>query len=108
MADRARKISALPTRTQVAANDIVAIVANTSNTPNTYGVRISDLWGNCAANLTVSNTAILTVTNIRILKNSTPANSTITCVQGDTWSDGNFIYVAVANNTLKRATLSTF
>ena len=108
MADRAKKISALTPRTQVAANDIVAIVANTSNTANTYAVRISDLWGNCAANLTVSNSAILTVTNLRVLKNSTPANSTITCVQGDIWSDGTYIYVAVANNTLKRAALSTF
>jgi len=108
MADRARKGTELPTRTFVNANDIVIVVANTSNTPNTYGVRVGNFFTNCDANVTLQNAAILSVNTAIIRKNSTPANSTITVTQGTMWSDGTYLYVATADNTLKRVALSAF
>lgn len=54
----------------------------------------------------VSNTFQLSVANLFAF--STPANSTITITKGTMLYDTNYLYVAVANNTLKRVSLSSF
>lgn len=40
--------------------------------------------------------------------NGTPANSTINCISGSMFYDSNFVYIAVANNILKRVALQSF
>jgi hypothetical protein len=40
--------------------------------------------------------------------NATPANSTITITQGRIFYDNDYLYIAVANNTIKRVALSSF
>jgi len=63
---------------------------------------------------TTTPTAILDVNNavstsgLRIRTSNTPASSTATCNQGDISWDASFVYVCVAANSWKRATLGTF
>lgn len=110
MADRSKKISELAVATSVAANDLILIVdKHSSNTlSTTKSANVSVLFGNVAANVTLSNTAVLSTNNMVLRDNSTPANSTITVGQGKIWADASYIYVATANNTVKRVALSSF
>lgn len=54
----------------------------------------------------LSNTFQLSVANLFTF--STPANAAITVTKGTILYDTNYLYVAVANNTLKRVSLSSF
>lgn len=110
MADRSKKISELAAATSVAANDLIVIVdKHSSNTiSTTKSANVSVLFGNVTTNVTLSNNAALSVSNVMIKDNSTPANSSITVAQGKIWADANYIYVATANNTVKRVSLSSF
>lgn len=94
MSDRAKKISELPTLAAPAGNDLIAIVDDPSGTPVTKKVTVADLLGNSSANV--------------VIYNATPANSTITVKKGVIMFDTSYLYVAVANNTLKRVALSSF
>lgn len=46
--------------------------------------------------------------NVVIKNTSTPANSTANVAAGTIWFDANYVYVAVANSVIKRASLSSF
>jgi hypothetical protein len=96
MADRAKKVTELTAATSVADGDLLLVVADPAGTPITKKVTKSAF--------------LLSVTsNTLIMSNrSTPANSTITVAQGTIFFDADYIYVAVANNTLKRAPLTGF
>ena len=65
-----------------------------SHNGNTYQVNVAILLGNSAANVKIHF--------------ATPANSTINVAQGTIMMDADYIYVATANNTLKRVALSSF
>ena len=109
MADRSKKITELPAVTSVAANDLILIVdKHSSNTATTKSANAAVLFGNVSSNVTLSNSAVLSTNNMVLRDNSTPANSTITVGQGKIWADANYIYVATANNTVKRVALSSF
>jgi len=95
MSDRAKKISELPALTTPVAEDLVVIVDDPSGTPITKYVTVGNLLGNSTANVTIFNT-------------TTPANSTITVKKGTLMFDSSYLYVATANNTLKRLALSAF
>lgn len=81
------------------------------------GVNITDLpvltTANSSTMLIVSHTAN-GVTNtcqlsvVSIFSPNTPANSTITIQKGSVLYDSNYLYIATANNTLKRVALSAF
>jgi len=58
-------------------------------------IRVGNLFGN-TANVLFNSTMF------------TPANSTTSCTQGQFWFDANYIYFAVANNTIKRIALTSF
>jgi hypothetical protein len=94
MSDRAKKISELTALTAPAAVDLMVIVDDPSGTPITKYVTVGNLFGNSAANV--------------VIYNSTPANSTITVKKGTLMFDSDYLYVATANNTLKRITLTAF
>jgi len=110
MADRAKKISELTALTAPSSDDLLVIVDSPSSNAITKKVTVSNFFNNTAANVTISNTFYLTANNILISKNTTPANSTsiAASVKGTFWFDTNYIYVATANGTIKRAALSTF
>jgi hypothetical protein len=94
MTDNAKKTSELPTTNNAVANDRIVILKDPSGTPSTRTIKVSDLLGNSAANVVVQET--------------TPSNSTITIKKGTMLFDNNYLYIAVANNSLKRVALSTF
>lgn len=109
MVDRSRKITELSALSAVAANDVFVVVdKHSSNTAVTKSANVSVLFGNVSTNTTLSNSAVLSVKEVIIRDNTTPSNSGITAVPGKIWADSNYIYVAVANNTIKRVALSSF
>ena len=94
MSDRAKKITELTALAAPSADDLMVIVDDPSGTPVTKYVTVANLLGNSAANV--------------VIYNSTPANSTITVKKGTVIFDSNYLYVATANNTLKRVALTAF
>jgi len=94
MSDRSKKVTELTALTAPAGEDLLLIVDDPSGTPTTKKVTVSNLFGNVAANV--------------VIYNNTPANSTITVKKGTIMFDTSYIYVAVANNTLKRVGLNSF
>lgn len=94
MSDRSKKVTELTALTAPAGEDLLLIVDDPSGTPTTKKVTVSNLFGNVAANV--------------VIYNNTPANSAITVKKGTIMFDSSYIYVAVANNTLKRVGLNTF
>jgi len=94
MSNRAKKITELTALSAPASEDLMVIVDDPSGTPITKYVTVSNLLGNSSANVVVYN--------------ATPANSTITVKKGTLMFDNNYLYVATANNTLKRVGLSSF
>jgi hypothetical protein len=96
MSDRAKKITELTALAAPSADDLMVIVDDPSGTPVTKYVTVGNLLGNSAANLVIYSI-------------STPANSTVTTVKkGTLMFDSGYLYIATANNTLKRVALSTF
>jgi hypothetical protein len=94
MSDRAKKITELSALAAPAAEDLMVIVDDPSGTPTTKYVTVGNLLGNVSANV--------------VIYNGTPANSTITVKKGTIMFDNTYLYVATANNVLKRITLNTF
>ena len=94
MSDRSKKVTELTALNTPAGEDLLLIVDDPSGTPTTKKVTVSNLFGNVAANV--------------VIYNNTPANSTITVKKGTIMFDTSYIYVAVANNTLKRVGLNSF
>lgn len=110
MADRAKKISELTAVTQPSSDDLLVIVDGpSSNTPATKQVTVQNFFNNAAANVTVGNTFYLSANNFVIRRLQTPATSSGTAdLRGSIWFDVDYIYVATANGTIKRAALSSF
>lgn len=90
MADNSKKVSELPTAANVATSDRVLVLRDPAGSPSVRTVNV----GIFAANLVVSNTV--------------PANSSANGVAGTIARDTSYFYVCVANNTWKRAALSTW
>lgn len=59
----------------------------------------------CTANGAVRR---IPIANSFVMSIQTPANSSFTCKGGQLFADTDYLYVAVANNTLKRIALSSF
>ena len=94
MSDRAKKITELSALAAPAAADLLVIVDDVAGTAITKKVTVGDLLGNSSANV--------------VIYNSTPANSTITVKKGTLMFDSDYLYIATANNTLKRVSLTAF
>lgn len=108
MADRSKQISELPTATSVAANATFVVVDNSTAVANTKQISANNLFNNSSISITLSNTSILSANTIILRNNQTPANSTITIQKGTILFDTDYLYIAVANNTLKRIALTAF
>lgn len=109
MADRAKKISELVALTAPSNDDLLVIVDSPANNAITKQVTVDNFLNNSQANVTVGNTYYLSANNFVIRRRATPVSSTGTSdLQGSIWFDTNYIYVATANGTIKRAALSSF
>lgn len=94
MSDRSKKVTELTALTSPAGEDLLLIIDDPSGTPTTKKVTVSNLFGNSTSNVVIYNT--------------TPANSTITVKKGTIMFDTTYLYVATANNVLKRVALTSF
>lgn len=109
MADRAKKISELSALTVPSADDLLVIVDAPSSNATTMKVTVGNLLTNAASNVVVKGAYYLSANNLQVTRKATPVISTgTTDLQGSIWFDDNYIYVATANGTVKRAALSTF
>jgi hypothetical protein len=104
MAEAGKKISAYPILSAPSANTKLVVEHN----GNTYSISIINVFANVTGNVSVSNTSTFSVNNFIIRRGDTPANSTPTVSQGTIWFDADYLYVATANNTLKRVALTAF
>jgi len=80
------------------SSDQVIAWSNTSNA--TVLLPVSNFFNGSNNNLQV-NTLIIT-------NNTTPINSVQSTTQGKIWTDGNYLYIGIANNQIKRIALSSF
>lgn len=132
-----KKITELNAANSVASSDLLVTVTSPSGSAATKKITVQNFFGNVSTSVAINNTATvsssLTVTgivttqsntnnfatinannlvvngSIYIPSGSTPANSTsLTITKGSIFYDSGYIYVAIANNTVKRAALSTF
>lgn len=82
------KVTELTLGSGIDADDLVAVVKDPDSSPSTVKVPLSALPLYAVAN--------------------TPAASNDAVREGKFWFDDDYIYVATANNTIKRASLSSF
>lgn len=109
MTNRARSIPELPNLAAPSSDDLLVIVDDPAVTANTKKVTVAALFNNSNASITLSNTAVLTANTVIVKNKMTPANSLTTTITGGTiFFDDNYIYVAISNNVVKRASLSSF
>lgn len=104
MAESGKKIKDYPVLTAPTGNTKLVV----SHNGNTYQMNIASMFANISANITFSNSSVVSVNGFIISRTDTPANSTITVTAGSIWSDGTYLYVATANNNLKRIALTAF
>lgn len=97
MVDRARKISELTATGSIAGNGLLAVVDNSGTTPVTKQITVSNLLSNSA---NVKAAGIITAT--------VPETSSSNGVTGTVRYDSSYVYVCIATNTWKRATLNTW
>lgn len=129
-----KKITELPAANTLSGNSLIVAVTDPSGAATTRKITVANLFGNVSTNTTFNATVALTgntttsnltsvsVTSTNLTVNvgsftntliipfrSTPANSTsLTVGNNAIFHDGNFLYVATANNVTKRVALSTF
>lgn len=111
MANRAKPISNLQTSNVATSNDfIVLLVGNTTggNTYTTTKISVNTFFSNTTVDMMTTANNKLSSNNFILRNQSTPANSTINIEKGTVFWDTNYLYIAVANNTLKRVALSSF
>lgn len=108
MTNRAKKISELVATTAPSSDDLLVIVDSPSANAVTKKVTVGNLFGNCSANVTVSNNAVLSAKNIVIRRKDTPSSSNTADTQGVLYFDDNYLYIAVSDGTIKRAPLTSF
>jgi hypothetical protein len=109
MGGNAIKGSALPVVTGLAGSDYVLAVANVSSVINTAIVNTATFFSNTAVPfVTVGNNAVSTANLVVRAAPAVPVNSGSNGVAGQVVWDASAIYVCIANNSWKKATLSTF
>lgn len=131
-------ISDLTRLSTIAGRDLLYVSERSGNTYVSKGITVNNLFANVTVNTAINgtftvsaNTTLnganvvvtanlnstgitnlnqLTVANnqLRLTTSQTPANSTITKLQGNIFYDSSYIYLATANNTIKRVALTTF
>ena len=106
-ANNAKKGTALPEFYDLRATDLLFALRDPSGTANNFKVTGANAFGNLAIN--VVTTKQVSANNFKFSSApTTPVTSIDVVPRGTIWFDANYIYVAVADNTIKRAALNTF
>lgn len=91
-----RQVANLDIISSLAANDKVLIVESSNSHVGIASINV------------LFSTNVLSTNNLLIINSYTPTDSTGNAVANSIWSDGSYIYFAVANGNIKRVALSTF
>ncbi len=112
------KLNDLPTVNAISNNALIVVENDPDGVSTTSTVTPLVLFGNVAVNtvftatFTASGESIFTsnttVSNLHISYNSTPSSSTDSVNEGKIWFDEDYIYLATANNNIKRVALTSF
>ena len=132
------KVSALPVLAVPAGVDRILVIDNPLVNAASVQISFDSLFAQVPSNTSIggtftaewnatfsgsnsyftSNVNVTGTTNLGVMKTSsngvtiqnslTPANSSITIEQGKIFWDSSYLYVATANNTVKRVALSSF
>jgi len=94
MTDNVKKTSELAISNNAVGSDRIVFLKDPAGVPSTRTITVANLLGNSSANVAI--------------RNATPANSTINVNSGTIFYDSSYLYVAVANNVLKRINLQSF
>lgn len=111
MATAVKKITELTATTTANSADVLVMVTDTTGTPTTNKIKAGRLLTQgLKANFANTTTSQLAVTSDRIVieNTKTPSSNTQTMTIGSIFFDADYLYVAVANNTIKRVALSDF
>jgi hypothetical protein len=108
MTNRAKKISELVATVSPSSDDLLVIVDSPSANAVTKKVTVGNLMGNSTANVTISNSAILSANTLVIRRKHTPTSSSTSDQQGTIYFDDNYLYVAISNGAVKRVSLNAF
>lgn len=101
MASNSTRISDFQQKTIADPSDMVLAFSAVSNADVITPV------ANLFSKVGLSANGVITPSLI-ITSNNTPANSTANVAAGTIWADSYYIYVAVANNNIKRTALTSF
>lgn len=114
----ATKISDLPAATALASGDLIPVVLDPAGSPSTRKITVANFYSNVIVTAKFSNTLTftanvtsslnMTANNLYITYTGTPATANDAVIKGKVWYDTSYLYVAVANNTIKRVSLSSF
>jgi len=96
----------------VSSNDYVIVTANVAGNARTRNIRVRHLFANTEHDVTGANVNanlisgnLATLVNVIVTNHTTPANSSANCIMGQFWFDDDYIYLAIANNTIRRVPL---
>ncbi len=101
MADK--KITELPVMTNPQPEDLLLVVDNPTGTPESKSLSIGTLLSN--TNVTLANTGLMFVNGYTPPDSENGGNPIL---PNKMWTDGVYIYVSGANNSIRRVQLSTF
>src|SRR5579872_4741547 len=99
-----KPVSNLDVITTVNTNDSI-ILCQVSN-GHVGIITVNNFLLNVTSNNIIAHT--ITTNNILVLNNYTPVNSSSNALAGAFWSDGSYVYFAIANGNITRVALSSF
>jgi hypothetical protein len=101
MANETSKLSQLPVNTTALGSDRVLLLKNPDGVANTVTISINNLLSNTSGTLSPQTL---------VLRDNRTAQTSegLIITKGTLFFDDNYLYVAIANNVVKRAPLSSF
>jgi hypothetical protein len=103
-----KKITELNATTTISGGDLLVVVTDPTGVASTKKMTITNFFANVQPAV-IFNGELTVANNIKIPTKSTPANTnSLSISQGSMFYDANYLYVATANNTVKRVALTTF
>jgi hypothetical protein len=116
MATESKKTSDLPVETTIRSADRIVLLSDPSGVPSTATLSYSNFFANVAVTakfggnttLNVATANTLSTYSLKVTRKSTPIASGDAETEGTIWFDNTYLYIATANNVIKRVALTSF
>lgn len=102
-----KTIGQFPPLDNLTDSDKFIVEATRGGNTNTYYTTLSLILSNSSANIVVSNVSILSANTFIVRNKQTPSSPTMTVTKGTLMYDDDYLYVATANNRIKRIAFDT-